>query len=121
MNLTVTPLTALLLTPLASLPAAEPKTGESRRIDTGEGVTPEVVDLPPGEFMMDSPPEDKNWVTGIEESAPPGTTRESSEGEQSQVRLLVQSVTLCENPFWTTSHSDGFQPHLTAHPCHVHV
>src|SRR5690606_40518151 len=65
-------LTALLLVPLASLHAAEPKTGESKRVDLGGGFTLEVVDLPPGEFMMGSTPEEKAWATGIEGGARPG-------------------------------------------------
>jgi hypothetical protein len=82
MKLTLTLLTALLLAPPASLHAAELKTSESKRIDIGEGVTLEVVYLPPGEFMMGSTPEEKKWATGIEGGAQPGTTRESFEGEQ---------------------------------------
>jgi hypothetical protein len=75
-------LTTLLIAPLAALHSAEPKTGDSNRIDLGDGVTLEVVYLPPGEFMMGSTPEEKQWATGIEGGAQPGTTRESFEGEQ---------------------------------------
>jgi hypothetical protein len=75
-------LTALLLMPLAALHAAEPKTGDSKRLDLGDGVTLETLYLPPGEFMMGSTPEEKAWATGIEGGAQPGTTRESFEGEQ---------------------------------------
>jgi len=86
-------LTALLLVPLASLHAAEPKTGESKRVDLGGGVTLEVVYLPPGEFMMGSTPEEKAWATGIEGGARPGTTRESYEGEQPR-------LTRVKHGFW---------------------
>ena len=73
-------LTALLLMPLAALHAAEPKTGDSKRLDLGDGVTLETLYLPPGEFMMGSTLEEKVWATGIEGGAQPGTTRESFEG-----------------------------------------
>ena len=59
-------LTALLLAPLTGLHAAEPKTGGSKRLDLGDGVTLEALYLPPGEFMMGSTPEEKQWATGIE-------------------------------------------------------
>ena len=75
-------LTALLLAPLTGLHAAEPKTGDSKRLDLGDGVTLEALYLPPGEFMMGSSPEEKKWATGIEGGAQPGTNRESFEGEE---------------------------------------
>ncbi len=40
-------LTALLIAPLTALNAAEPKAGDSKRIDLGDGVTLEVVYLSP--------------------------------------------------------------------------
>jgi formylglycine-generating enzyme len=83
-------LTALLLAPLAALHAAEPKTGDSRQINLGDGVMLEVVYLPPGEFMMGSTPEEKQWATGIEGGAQPGTTRESFEGEQPRLTRVKQ-------------------------------
>ena len=80
--------TAFLLTPLASLHAAEPQTGQSKFIDLGDGVRLEVVYLPPGEFMMGSTPEEKNWATGIEGGAQPGTERESYEGQQPRMTCV---------------------------------
>ncbi|MFN7626799.1 MAG: hypothetical protein ACK5PZ_08210, partial [Pirellula sp.] len=41
----------------------------------------ELVHVPPGEFMMGSTQEEKDWATGIEGGAQPGTERESDEGE----------------------------------------
>ncbi len=51
MKYTFTLFTTLLFIPLVGLHAAEPK-----RIDLGEGVTIEVLYLPPGEFMMGAAP-----------------------------------------------------------------
>ena len=89
----VTVLTCLMLSSLAALQAAEPVTGDSKRIDLGGGVTLEVVYLPPGEFMMGSTPEEKAWATGIEGGAAAGTTRESFEGEKPR-------LTRVKNGFW---------------------
>jgi formylglycine-generating enzyme required for sulfatase activity len=89
----LTLITALLLAPLTGLHAAEPKTGESKRIDLGDGVALEVVYLPPGEFMMGSTPEEKKWATGIEGGAQPGTERESYEGEKPR-------LTRVKHGFW---------------------
>jgi formylglycine-generating enzyme required for sulfatase activity len=55
MKYTLTLFTTLLFFPLVGLHATEPK-----RIDLGEGVTLEVVYLPPGEFMMGSSPEERS-------------------------------------------------------------
>ena len=93
MKQTLTLLTAFLLAPLAALHAAEPKTGDSKRLDLGDGVTLEALYLPPGEFMMGSTPEEKQWATGIEGGAQPGTTRESFEGEQPR-------MTRVKHGFW---------------------
>lgn len=54
----------------------------SRQADLGEGVTLALVYIPPGEFKMGSTPEEREWATGIEGGAAPGTERESYEGEQ---------------------------------------
>ncbi|MEZ5951292.1 MAG: SUMF1/EgtB/PvdO family nonheme iron enzyme [Planctomycetaceae bacterium] len=61
--------------------AADPNQGEARRVDLGDGVSLDVVFLPPGKFMMGSSPEEKAWATGPEGGATPGTVRESYEGE----------------------------------------
>ena len=73
--------------------AAEPAQGDAKRLDLGGGVTLEAVFIPPGEFMMGSTPEEKQWATGIEGGAQPGTTRESFEGEQPR-------LTRVKNGFW---------------------
>src|SRR4051794_15263735 len=85
-------LLSLLLAPLAAIHADEPKAGESKRIDLGNGVTLEVVYLPPGEFMMGSTPEEKKWATGIEGGAQPGTERESYEGEKPRLTRVRHGV-----------------------------
>ena len=56
MKFTLKLFTALLFISLVGLHAAEPNPRESKKIDLGEGVTLEVVYLPPGEFMMGSSP-----------------------------------------------------------------
>lgn len=53
-----------------------------RKIDLGNGISLEVLYIPPGKFKMGSTPEEKAWATGIEGGATPGTDRESFEGEQ---------------------------------------
>lgn len=63
------------------LPAAEPRPGESLTLDLGEGVRLEVVWLPPGEFLMGSTQAEKDWATGREGGAQPGTDREGFEGK----------------------------------------
>ncbi|MEI8381833.1 MAG: SUMF1/EgtB/PvdO family nonheme iron enzyme [Planctomycetota bacterium] len=67
---------------IASGQADEPKQGTTRRLDFGDGISLEVVYIPPGKFMMGSTPEEKSWATGIEGGAQPGTDRESFEGER---------------------------------------
>lgn len=62
--------------------AADPQPGASQKADLGEGVSLEVVYIPPGNFMMGSTPEEKVWATGIEGGAQAGTVRESYEGEK---------------------------------------
>ncbi len=62
--------------------AADPTQGASRKADLGDGVSLEVVYIPPGDFMMGSTPEEKAWATGIEGGAQPGTVRESYEGDK---------------------------------------
>ena len=62
-------------------PADAPTQGTVTRVDLGQGVTLEVVYIPPGPFMMGSTQAEKDWATGIEGGATPGTDRESFEGE----------------------------------------
>jgi formylglycine-generating enzyme required for sulfatase activity len=55
-------------------------------------VSLEVVYLPPGDFMLGSTPEERAWATGIEGGAPPGTGRETPEGDP--------RVTKIKQGFW---------------------
>lgn len=68
----------LLCLPVA---AGEPQPGATKKLDLGEGVSLEVVYIPPGKFMMGSTAAEKRWATGIEGGARPGTARESYEGD----------------------------------------
>ena len=61
--------------------AEEPPRGATKHLDLGKGVGLEVVYIPPGKFMMGSTEAEKQWATGIEGGAKPGTARESYEGE----------------------------------------
>ncbi|MFT4688664.1 MAG: sulfatase modifying factor 1 [Limisphaerales bacterium] len=61
--------------------AAEPRKGATMDLDLGNGVSLEVVYIPPGRFMMGSTAAEKQWATGIEGGAAPGTAREIFEGE----------------------------------------
>lgn len=61
--------------------SAEPTRGATKQFDLGTGVQLEVVYLPPGSFMMGSSQAEKDWATGIEGGAKPGTVRENYEGE----------------------------------------
>ncbi len=83
---------ATLLLSVGMLRAAEPAKGESKELQLVQGVTLEVVYIPPGEFMMGSTPEERAWATGVEGGATPGTTRESYEGEARLTRV--------RNGFW---------------------
>jgi len=67
---------------LGGLYAQDPQPGTVHRAELGGNVALETVYIPPGEFMMGSTPEEKQWATGIEGGAQPGTIRESYEGEQ---------------------------------------
>ncbi|RPH82561.1 MAG: hypothetical protein EHM77_03055 [Planctomycetaceae bacterium] len=68
--------------------AADEVQGATKRLDLGGGATAlEVVYLPPGEFLMGSTPEERDWATGIEGGATPGTTREKPEGDPRLTRI----------------------------------
>ena len=61
--------------------ADEPAQGVSKVVELGKDVTLEVVYIPPGDFKMGSTAAERDWATGIEGGATPGTERESYEGE----------------------------------------
>jgi sulfatase modifying factor 1 len=67
--------------------AAEPQQGDTKKLDLGNDVSLELVYIPPGKFLMGSTPEEKNWATGIEGGAQPGTVRETYEGEPRSMRV----------------------------------
>ena len=67
--------------------AADPKQGETKILDLGDGVHLEVVYIPPGKFMMGSTEKERAWATGIEGGAAPGTIREKYEGEARPMRV----------------------------------
>ena len=72
--------------------ADEPKQGDSRWLELGDGISLEVVYIPPGRFMMGSTAGEKAWATGPIGGADPGTTREAPEGEPRPVNV--------RNGFW---------------------
>lgn len=67
--------------------AVEPKQGDAKKVELGNGVHLEVVYIPPGKFVMGSTPEEKLWATGIEGGANPGTVREKYEGDPRPMRV----------------------------------
>lgn len=69
-----------------------PKQGDSKQVDLGDGITLEVVYIPPGEFLMGSTPEEKAWAVGPEGGWIPGTGRETPEGEPRKTQI--------KNGFW---------------------
>jgi len=64
-----------------------PKQGDAKELDLGKGVNLELVYIPPGKFMMGSTAAEKEWATGIEGGAQPGTVREKYEGEPRSMRV----------------------------------
>jgi len=62
-------------------------------ISLGQNTKMELVSVPPGEFMMGSTQAEKDWATGIEGGAQPGTVRESYEGEAPRKVKVTK-------PFW---------------------
>ena len=71
----------------ASALADESKQGDAKNLDLGNSVGLELVYIPPGKFMMGSTAEEKEWATGIEGGAQPGTVREKYEGEPRPMRV----------------------------------
>ena len=67
--------------------ADEPKQGDAKNLDLENGVSLELVYIPPGEFVMGSTVAEKEWATGIEGGAAPGTVREKFEGEPRPMRV----------------------------------
>lgn len=67
--------------------ADEPKPGETLQVDLGDGVTLELVYIPPGEFIMGSTPEEKAWAVSPEGGWFPGTGREEPEGDPRPARI----------------------------------
>ena len=66
---------------LYAAPADDPTQGTALQVDLGHDVTLEVLYIPAGQFQMGSTQAEKDWATGIEGGATPGTDRESFEGE----------------------------------------
>jgi len=90
----ITSLGALLcrvafLLPFSICPAlaGESKQGDTKNLDLGNGVSLELVYIPPGKFMMGSTAVEKEWATGIEGGTKPGTGRETPEGEPRPIRV----------------------------------
>ena len=67
--------------------ADDPKQGDSIQLNLGNDVSLELVYIPPGQFMMGSTETEKEWATGIEGGATPGTAREKYEGEPRTMRV----------------------------------
>jgi len=61
--------------------ATDPVQGATMMFDLGNDVGLEVVYIPAGTFVMGSTQAEKDWATGIEGGAKPGTVREEFEGE----------------------------------------
>ncbi len=61
--------------------------GDLKTLDLGSGVKLELLHIPPGRFMMGSTAKEKEWATGIEGGAQPGTVREQYEGEPRPMRV----------------------------------
>ena len=73
--------------------AQSPTRPDALVADLGQQTKLELVPVPSGEFMMGSTQAEKDWATGIEGGAQPGTERESYEGELPR-KMKVP------HPFW---------------------
>ena len=67
--------------------AGDPEQGDSKSLDLGADVRLELVYVPPGKFRMGSTAAEKEWATGIEGGAQPGTVREKYEGESRPMQV----------------------------------
>ncbi len=65
----------------------EPQQGDVKKLDLGNDVGLELCFIPPGKFMMGSTAAEKDWATGIEGGAQPGTIREKYEGQPRSMRV----------------------------------
>ena len=71
----------------APIKAERWKKGDTRNLNLGNSVSLELVYIPPGKFMMGSTAAEKEWATGIEGGAKPGTGRETPEGKPRPMRI----------------------------------
>jgi len=79
---------AAIFCPLpVNLAAPPPIQGSTMHFNLGSDVSLEAVYIPPGDFMMGSSAEEKEWATGIEGGAQPGTVREQYEGDPRSMQV----------------------------------
>lgn len=87
MNLSINLFAVSSLLILNSALSADFVRGATKTFDLGRDVGLEVVYVPPGKFMMGSTQAEKDWATGIEGGAKPGTARENFEGAPRPMQL----------------------------------
>ena len=75
------------LNPFSTIFGDEPYQGAAKKFDLGKSVSLEVIYIPSGMFKMGSTAAEKQWATGIEGGAKPGTVREKYEGESRPIRV----------------------------------